>query len=139
MKRNSNEWDWRYWRTAWVKASKIEKKNTESKRNCERYTVKKRAVNEKRKRVFFFIAQVVSISVIVKLFENLSHDFFLQKESFLCKFLCFYVIVLSLCLLKFINSSIEFFPTGSSYLTNYLRAIALINNHDHYWRFLFSR
>ena len=72
-----------------MRASKKGKKNTEIKRNCERYTVKKRAVNEKKKRVFFFIAQVVSISVIVKLFENLSHNFFFKKRVFYVNFCIF--------------------------------------------------
>ena len=33
--------------------------------NCERYTVRKRAVSEKKKRVFF--AQVVSLSVVISI------------------------------------------------------------------------
>ena len=41
-----------------MRASKKGKKNTEIKRNCERYTVKKRAVNEKKKRVFFLLLKL---------------------------------------------------------------------------------
>ena len=37
------------WRAAWVRASKREKKNRESKK---KYTVRKKAMSEKKKRVF---------------------------------------------------------------------------------------
>ena len=63
-----------------MRASKREEKNRESKR---KYTVRKRAVSEKKKRVLF--TQVVSLSVVVSLLYSeiiwsLSRDFFLQGE-----------------------------------------------------------
>ena len=63
-----------------MRASKREEKNRESKR---KYTVRKRAVNEKKKRVFF--TQVVSLSVVIsilysEIIRSLSRDFFLQGE-----------------------------------------------------------
>ena len=39
---------------AWVKASKEKRKIERETENCERYTVRKRAFNEKKKRVFFY-------------------------------------------------------------------------------------
>ena len=62
------------WRAAWVRASNREEKNRESKR---KYTVRRRAMNEKKKRVFF--TQVVSLSVVIsilysEIIRNLSYD-----------------------------------------------------------------
>ena len=41
----------------------------------------------------------------------MSRDFPFKEKGFPCKFLCFCMVVLPLCLLKFIPSYIEFFPT----------------------------
>ena len=69
------------WRAAWVRASNREEKNRESKR---KYTVKKSAVSEKKKWVFF--TQVVSLSVVIsilysEIIRSLSRDFSLQGEK----------------------------------------------------------
>ena len=63
-----------------MRASKREEKNRESKR---KYIVKKRAVSEKKKRVFF--TQVVPLSVVIsiqysEIIRNLSCGFSLQGE-----------------------------------------------------------
>ena len=63
-----------------MRASKREEKNRESKR---KYTVRKRAVSEKKKRVFF--TQVVSLSVVIsilysEIIRSLSRGFSLQGE-----------------------------------------------------------
>ena len=60
-----------------MRASNREEKNRESKR---KYTVRRRAMNEKKKRVFF--TQVVSLSVVIsilysEIIRSLSYDFFL--------------------------------------------------------------
>ena len=53
-------------RTAWVSEQAKEKRKIERVReNCERYTVRKKIVSEKKKRVFF--AQVVSLSVVISI------------------------------------------------------------------------
>ena len=98
-------------RTAWVRASQREEKNREGKR---KYTVRKRVVSEKKK-IDFFI-QVVSLRVVISIWyseiiRSLSRDFSFKEKGFVCKSLCFCVVVIPLCLLKFIHSYIEFFPT----------------------------
>ena len=65
-----------------MRASKREEKNIEGKR---KYIVRKRAVSEKKKRVFFF-TQVVSLSVVIsilysEIIRNLSRGFSLQGET----------------------------------------------------------
>ena len=65
-----------------MRASKREEKNKESKR---KYTVRKRTVSQKKKRVFFFFTQVVSLSVVIsilysEIIRSLSRGFFLQGE-----------------------------------------------------------
>ena len=52
------------WRIAWVRASRREKKNKESER---KYIGKKRTVSEKKKRVFFFLTQVVFLSIVISI------------------------------------------------------------------------
>ena len=54
------------WRAAWVRASKREEKNREGKR---KYTVRKRAASEKKKRVKreLFFTQVVSLSIVISI------------------------------------------------------------------------
>ena len=57
-----------------MRASNREEKNRESKR---KYTVRRRAMNEKKKRVFFI--QVVSLSIVIsilysEIIRNLSYD-----------------------------------------------------------------
>ena len=52
------------WRVAWVRASKREEKNRENKR---KYTVKKKAVSEKRKKKWVYFSQVVSLSVVISI------------------------------------------------------------------------
>ena len=64
-----------------MRASKREKKNRESKR---KYTMRKRAASEKKKRVFFI--QVISLSVVIsilysEIIRSLSCGFSFQRES----------------------------------------------------------
>ena len=83
--------------------------------NCERYTVRKRAVSEKRKKVFLYsscISKCCNLYFnIVKLFRFSPVVFPFKKKGFPLKSLYSCVIVFPLCLLKFIHSYIEFFPT----------------------------
>ena len=70
-------------------------------------------MSEKKKRVFF--TQVVSLSVVIsilysEIIRSLSRGFSLQGER-VSTYFC--VVVLPLCLLEFIHSNIEFFPTQS--------------------------
>ena len=103
-----------FWRTAWVRTSRREKKNRESE---SKYTVKKRTMNEKKKRVFFFYSSCIFkccnlyLIYIVKLFGVCPVIFSFEEKGFSCKSLCFCMTVLPLYLLKFIHSYIEFFPT----------------------------
>jgi len=44
----------------------------------------------------------------------------LKEKRFLRKSLCFYVVILLLCLLKFIHSYIEFFPIKKKIIYIYI-------------------
>ena len=64
-----------------MRASNREEKNRESKR---KYTVRRRAMNEKKKRIFFI--QVVSLCIVIsilysKIIRNLSYNFFPSKRK----------------------------------------------------------
>ena len=69
-KRSPSKWDWglvQSWRTVWVRVSKREEKNREGKR---KYTMRKRAMSEKRERESFFFTQVVSLSVVISIWYS---------------------------------------------------------------------
>ena len=74
-----------------MRASKREEKNRESKR---KYTVRKRAVSEKKKRVFF--TQVVSLSIVIsilysEIIRSLSRGFFPSRRKGFHVNLCIFV------------------------------------------------
>ena len=70
----------------------------------------------------------------MKLFEICSVVFFFKEKGFLHKFLCSFVIVLLLYLLKFISTCIKFFPTIDArfYLFIYFRT-RLMSTHRGIW------
>ena len=117
VKRSSSEWDW-------GQCSLEELHEWEQAKEKRKYREQKKIVRDiqwgkkqwVKRKVEFFFAQVVSLSVvsqfnIVKLFGVCLVVFPLNEKGFPCKSWCSYVIMLLLCLLKFVHSYIQFFST----------------------------
>ena len=85
-------------------ASERVEKNRESKRKLWEIHSEKENSEWKEKDIFF--SQVVSLYNIVKLFRVCPMVFPFKEKGFLRKFLCTYMVVLLLCLLKFIHNYI---------------------------------